>query len=604
LDYGILDTLVCGSKTQTLNIEFVGEETAKTILVALNPLLATVTDETTLSPTITVHDYGKYQFKMQVNDEFGCVFIDTLNIEFHYQPEAIIVMDEEECKGYSLDLSFGGNTEEDAMFYWYYNDSVYQSGINLESVIIPLGFDQIDRTVGLKVNEQGCVDSTTQDVQVTPNITFSADLLEGCTPLNVNFTSVATEQIDSYFWDFGNGENSDLSNPVVVFQNPSTDELTFDVALTVSSTEGCENTGVKKELILVHPIHTVDFSFNEDDCNEEQMEIYYVGSGSDDDIYNWDLSEFLSEEIITNPGTTKGPLEIKRSSEPTVNIGIQVVSEFSCQSDTLTKLWKRKPLFKVIVDTTEGCPPLNVSIQAEVLDAVDEVSFSYELGDGNSANGDLVEHIYPDPNTEIQIRAVGTSSVTGCSETVTLDKTVFVYPVPEAAFTPDPESVLISDPEIRFENLTTGANYYEWDFGDMSPVLTEYSPVHQFSGMGLFKVSLFAENDYNCFDSISHNVAVTFDKLYPPNAFSPNATLEEDREFRIYSGGLNSEGYQLLIFNRWGETIFESNSQEVGWNGKMKNSNFAPSGVYTWVVQYNDFMGQTHHQQGIVTLVF
>jgi gliding motility-associated-like protein len=64
------------------------------------------------------------------------------------------------------------------------------------------------------------------------------------------------------------------------------------------------------------------------------------------------------------------------------------------------------------------------------------------------------------------------------------------------------------------------------------------------------------------------------------------------------------EGYQLIIFNRWGEVIFESNSQENGWDGKMKNGNFAPSGVYTWVLRYSDFSGKKHRQNGSVTLVF
>ena len=64
-------------------------------------------------------------------------------------------------------------------------------------------------------------------------------------------------------------------------------------------------------------------------------------------------------------------------------------------------------------------------------------------------------------------------------------------------------------------------------------------------------------------------------------AFSPNASLEEDREFRIYGEGVVDEGYLLLVYNRWGGVVFESSSQEIGWDGKMKNSDLAPSGVYT-----------------------
>ncbi len=97
---------------------------------------------------------------------------------------------------------------------------------------------------------------------------------------------------------------------------------------------------------------------------------------------------------------------------------------------------------------------------------------------------------------------------------------------------------------------------------------------------------------------------MVFDKLFPPNVFSPNATLEEDREFRIYSEGLIEKSYLLQIFNRWGELFFESERQSNGWDGKMKNGNFAPAGVYTCIIQYRDFLGKNHEQQGVVTLVF
>jgi gliding motility-associated-like protein len=122
--------------------------------------------------------------------------------------------------------------------------------------------------------------------------------------------------------------------------------------------------------------------------------------------------------------------------------------------------------------------------------------------------------------------------------------------------------------------------------------------------MDIYSVSLAVANDFNCTDTIIKPVTVTFDRLFPPNAFSPNASLAEDQEFRIYGDGVLDEGYQLLIFNRWGEIIFESRSQNEGWDGKMKNADFAPSGVYTWVIEYTDFTGEKHKQQGLVTLLF
>jgi len=164
--------------------------------------------------------------------------------------------------------------------------------------------------------------------------------------------------------------------------------------------------------------------------------------------------------------------------------------------------------------------------------------------------------------------------------------------------------VLISNPVIQFENQTTGATEYSWNFGDDSADSDEENPVHRYDEMDRYQVALRAFNDFGCTDSAFTDVSVSFDKVFPPNAFSPNAANAEDREFRIYSEGIVNEGYKLLIFNRWGQVIFESNSQENGWDGKMKNGDFAPAGVYSWVIEYYDFLGEKHAQQGTVTLIF
>ncbi len=603
IDYSRVANMVCGSKTQSLNMSFVSGD-ASTLLVAFQPDNVTIDKPTSLVPTITVDEYGVYQFEMQMNDEYGCEFRDTLEIEFHNQPVASFSMDSSTCKGYNLELVFDGETVEETMFSWYYNDVLYESGVELDRIIILLGYGEPGRTVGLTVNEQGCTDSLTTSVTVTPDITIVADNNEGCTPLLVNFEARSSEPAETYAWDFGNGNTSDIRNPATSFVNLGFVDSSFDISLTVESTEGCTNTGVISDMITVHPKPTVDFSFSEDDCNPQQMEIWYEGSGYDADTYYWDLTDLKPEEIIKDPGTTNDPLEINRSSEPMATIGIHVVSEFGCASDTLVKTWKRKPVFEIEVDTTEGCPPLEVTAEALVLDEVDVVSFEYSMGDGIIGSGALVEHTFSEPGTNNQISFTGISSVTGCSNTLEYNKDIEVYAVPNAAFTPVPDVVLISDPEIEFTNQTIGATLYEWDFGDMTGISTEENPKHRFSEMGFYSVLLTALNDSACYDTVSHRVAISFDKLYPPSAFSPNAGSEEDREFRIYSEGVVDEGYKLLIFNRWGQVVFESDSQEKGWDGKMKNGNYAPAAVYTWVLQYRDFTNKNHRQKGIITLIF
>ncbi len=602
LSYKELDNLVCGSKQQELNLSFESGQ-ASTLLYALQPNVQ-INDESTLSPFIQVDEFGIYSFKMDMVDAIGCEFADTINIEFHNQPTAKFQIDDATCAGYNLQLEYQGETFEDATFNWYSNDSLFFSGINESAVEIPLGYGTLNRSVGLRINEQGCIDSLKIPVTVKPILDFWAEPGEGCTPLNVLLNYSSTEPVSEFNWEFGDGSVSSIDKPDHLFQNLTTTDKNFDISLKIVSSEGCENTGTLKDLVTVHPIPTVDFDFSEDECYNELASVNYIGSASDEATFLWDLTDFAPDEIVVSPGNTKGTFEFKRSSEPTADIGLQVISKYGCKTDSIVKTFSRKPVVKAELDNTEGCPPLEVNFFAETLDSIDQVQYFWNFGDGNSDTGETVKNIYTQSGSEFPVHLTALSSLTGCRDTFEIGEKVNVFSQPVAEFDAIPNSVLISDPIIQFENQSTEANQYEWDFDDQSVISGLESPEHLYSRIGLYNVKLIALNDFGCSNTTVHQVSVSFDRVFPPNAFSPNAQLEEDREFRIHSEGILDEGYQLLIFNRWGETIFESNSQNSGWNGKMKNGNFAPAGVYTWVIQYLDILSKKHKQQGTVTLLF
>ena len=602
LDYSKLDTLVCGSKQQKLNLAFESGR-AQTLLSSLQTNVS-VTNANTLSPTVNVDDFGVYPFEMEITDPYGCHFTDSLNIEFHNQPDAAFQLDEAKCKGYNLQLYFKGTTAEDALFNWYSNDTLFYSGVNVDSMEIPLGYGTSNRTVGLKINEQGCIDSLKLPVTVTPILDFWPEEPEGCDPLQVHFNYAATEPVKQFSWDFGDNSFSENEKPVHTFENKGTTDKSFDVQLKIISLEGCENVGMLNRPVTVHPIPTVGFNFNENTCYTENGRVLYQGSGNESDTYNWDLTNFASGEIVTDPGKSAGPLEFSRLSNPEVTIGLQVVSSFGCATNTVFKTYTRKPVFDVSLDNAEGCPPVETTFQALTGDTIDEVNYNWDFGDGETAQGENVSHVFSEPNTRFDIRTVAYSSLTGCYDTLLSSAAVSVYPVPKAAFSATPPSVLISNPVIHFENKSENSTSFLWDFNDQSAFSDQENPDHHFQNMGLYDVRLTAVNDLGCTDTTLQQVSVTFDKIFPPTAFSPNAPTEEDREFRIYSEGIVDEGFQLLVFNRWGEKIFESQSQEDGWDGRMKNGDFAPAGVYSWVIRYRDFMGKQFKQQGTVTLLF
>ncbi|HKL33172.1 MAG TPA: PKD domain-containing protein, partial [Tangfeifania sp.] len=244
--------LMCGENSQQLQLQ-IGEN-ASTILRPISSS-ATVEEETTPEPVIQfpAEAYGIYSFELEIINQHFCSWFDTVEVKYQHQPTAEFQIDSAECEGYNLQLSFEGSVLNDAQFDWYSNDTVFYSGMNVESLEIPLGYGEIGRSVGLKVNENGCVDSTKIGVTVTPDLDFNAETPDGCTPLGTRFIPSSSEPIEEYHWDLGDGSVSEEEQPTHIYENSGTTDKNFDISLRVVSAEGCENSGTKRDLITVHP---------------------------------------------------------------------------------------------------------------------------------------------------------------------------------------------------------------------------------------------------------------------------------------------------------------------------------------------------------------
>jgi len=159
-------------------------------------------------------------------------------------------------------------------------------------------------------------------------------------------------------------------------------------------------------------------------------------------------------------------------------------------------------------------------------------------------------------------------------------------------------------PEVKFTDLSTGKpSAWLWDFGD-GVTADIQNPIYNFVKMGHQRVLLEVTNDELCTDTVSHNLLVAFDRLFPPNGFSPNAPNGDDRVFLLNSEGIVPEGYHFTVLSRWNDLIFEAKDEIKGWDGRMKNGSLAPAGAYVWILNFNDFLGRKHRQTGAVTLVY
>jgi gliding motility-associated-like protein len=160
---------------------------------------------------------------------------------------------------------------------------------------------------------------------------------------------------------------------------------------------------------------------------------------------------------------------------------------------------------------------------------------------------------------------------------------------------------------------STDASIYEWDFGD-GATSAEFSPYNFYETTGWHPVTLIANNEFNCPDTFLVEQAVKGNvetRINLPNAFTPNESgpnggywtvddmFNNDIFFPLYKG---VEEFEMQIFNKWGELLFESTDVRRGWDGYY-HGNLCQQDVYVWRVKVTFQDGGDLVDSGDVTLI-
>ncbi len=486
------------------------------------------------------------------------------------------------------------------------NDEVIQNPKETQGPLIFNLKNKPETNIGLKViSKYGCQSAdATVFVKRKPDFSINSSSKAGCTPFEPVFTAKANDPVDqlSYNWNFGDGAYGNGSQIKHIYNMPN---QKYDIVLTaLSSTTGCTDSLNSLGYILTYPIPTAGFTPLDAECLEKgNNQISYKGTGDQLDTYFWNLSGFDTEEVINNPNKTQGPLVFDLKNKPQTNIRLNVVSKYGCKSDTATVLVKRKPDFSIKSSSNAGCTPFEPLLSGNTADRVDKVNYSWNFGDGTSGSGDQVKHEYSEPNQKYDVILSALSSTTGCTDTIISKEFLWVYPKPKAAFTMDHKIVYNDKPTVNFSSQSIEAEEYYWDFGDkLTSDLKD--PSHYYKVPGYRTVLLEVFNQYQCSDTISDRLLVAFDRIFAPTGFSPNAPNVVDREFRLGSEGIATDGYHLTILSRWNDIVFEIRNEFKGWSGIMPNGSLAPAGTYVWILNFSDFLGRSHRQTGTITVVY
>lgn len=101
----------------------------------------------------------------------------------------------------------------------------------------------------------------------------------------------------------------------------------------------------------------------------------------------------------------------------------------------------------------------------------------------------------------------------------------------------------------------------------------------------------------------SNTVCVTpVPEVFVPNAFSPNGDGTNDVFLPFFSSLPVEADYELLIFDRWGALVFETNNPANGWDGIYRGE-LITNGVYVYTLRYQAKEGVVRARNGTVNLL-
>lgn len=146
----------------------------------------------------------------------------------------------------------------------------------------------------------------------------------------------------------------------------------------------------------------------------------------------------------------------------------------------------------------------------------------------------------------------------------------------------DPDN---NDPATATVDLNPGAfDSYDWFKNQLD--INYHLQVLTADSEGLYEVDI--TNSFGCTSRDQTEVVNDcVPKIVAPTAFRPTSSVPTNKDFFVYTFFI-TDNFQILIYNRWGELVFESSDKNFKWNGGYNNNpgQPLPGGTYAYVVKY------------------
>lgn len=417
-----------------------------------------------------------------------------------------------------------------------------------------------------------------------------------CVPANIQFIDTTGVPAQSWTWNFGDGSpdvvttvpNTSHSYPAVgdyrvrlVKYDPASCNLADTAYMDIRVREDEAPMGFTEQRLP--PCTALEYLFI-------NTSTHPPGKPFTSTSFTWNFGD-NTPEVITDTARQTHPF----ASEGIYTVSLTLTDTNYCNAPETRSIQLRVAANVVAAFTVQdsSCAPFVANF-----DNISKggVTFNWDFGDGTTSTDAYPTHTYAQPGRyPVRLEAFDPNT---CNQRH--DTTIFitVMPPPVAQFTYQPNKPVENTPHM-FTNQSTGAAHYRWDFGDGN-TSAEVNPTYQYLRTGTYEVCLIAYTEFGCTDTACQQVSAIVNPLYDvPTAFSPNGDGVND----IWEvKGFGVIHYDMKVFNRWGQLVFQSNDMKLGWNGRF-NGAVQPMDAYAFVLNIEFSDGNKVTKTGNVTLL-
>ncbi len=443
--------------------------------------------------------------------------------------------------------------------------------------------------------------------QTTYTVTGTTGICTGSTSVTVNINSSLTVAVtpSNPTMCVGTSVSMTASGGTSYLWTPST-TLSSDTAATVVATPavtttytlggtagGCSGITVVTVVVTSGPV----ISITADPphiCIGDTSKITCNGVATS---YTWSPTTTLS-----NP-TAQAPFAFP---DTTTTYTVIADNNGCISTSSFTLVVNPLPMPNFIGAPLEGCQNMKVDFTDLTTPAVNQ--WYWTFGD-NITYGDYSylqnpTHYFENVGTYDVTLAV--ASADGCTNSITKLAYIITHAYPSAQFAVTPDIVNELDALVWFTDQSTGAAFWDWNFGDLlhpgSNTSSLQNPTHVYADTGVFSQVLIVSTEFGCRDTAYRQVYVEPNfAFYMPNAFTPNGD-GKNTIFTPKGEGINAATFEMHVYDRWGKQVCYTRDMAAGWDGKVDGKR-PIQGVYNWFISFYDINRRFHSYKGNVTLV-